>query len=425
MEEDLDQYEPVLPIPNMNELNKIAIDLLAEEQKKYALIALDVDNFKVVNELYGLKKGDDILTFISEFIHINLGKSGVYARVHSDEFCIIKDFNTEEDLILFISRLTAKFYDKHFGFELKPSFGVYIIIDESLPIRTMYDRACLAKKKIKGNLLQFFVFYDDSLRLDMIKESQIEENLGEALAKKQFEMYLQPKYSIESGRPVGAEALVRWIHPKRGIISPNDFIPLFEKNGFVVILDEFIWKEAVKALKEWMDKGYLPIPISINISRLHFRDRNFVETLLDLTTKYNIPRHLVELELTESAFLSDHSNLMCIMKELQKLGFRLDMDDFGSGYSSLNLLKSVPIDVIKLDQIFLSEKVTTKKGKIVIQSIINMAKEMGIRVIAEGVETKEQADFLLECGCYLAQGYYYSKPLSKHDFESKIFENRG
>lgn len=417
------QYEPVLKIPNMNQFYKQSIYLLENmENKKYAMIALDVDNFKVVNELYGLEKGDAILEVISDFIGEYLLERGCYARVYSDEFCILKEYEKDAELTLFISKLTSKFYERQFGFELKPSFGIYRIEDVSLPIRTMFDRACMAKKTIKGNLLQFFAYYEDKLRIDMLKENQIGDNIGEALGSHQFVMYLQPKYSIESGRPVGAEALVRWVHPERGMISPNDFIPLFEKNGFVVILDEFIWEEAVKALKEWKDKGYLPIPISINISRLHFRDRNFVKTLTDLTDSYGIPRHLLELEVTESAFLNNHGNLLTIMKELRNLGFRLDMDDFGSGYSSLNLLKSAPIDVIKLDQIFLSEEVTTAKGKIVIRSIINMAKEMGIRVIAEGVETKEKADFLLKSGCYLAQGYYYSKPLNKEEFEKKVFE---
>ena len=219
----------------------------------------------------------------------------------------------------------------------------------------------------------------------------------------------------------GAEALIRWNHPEWGFQSPAEFIPLFEKNGFIVRLDEYIWEQACITLRRWIDHGLTPTPISVNMSRMHIHDPRLREKLLDLMRRYELPPHLLELELTESAFLENESGLFESMKALQAFGFQFSMDDFGSGYSSLNMLKSMPVDFIKIDRGFLNEVVTTERGKTVIRFSISLAREMSIKVIAEGVETEEQAAFLLQAGCAYAQGYFYSRPLPIPQFEALAF----
>ena len=215
--------------------------------------------------------------------------------------------------------------------------------------------------------------------------------------------------------------MVRWNHPEKGIIPPNSFIPVFEKNGFIVKLDAFVWEETCKIIKKWQDAGVECVPISVNVSRMHIFDVGFDKKLKGLVEKYQIPTSLLELELTESAFLENVSRLYDVMNSLREDGFVLSMDDFGSGYSSLNMLKNVPLDVVKLDREFLNETTTTEKGKTIVESTISMVQRLKMKVVAEGVETKEHANFLLEAGCHIAQGYYYSKPISVDAFEEFAF----
>lgn len=234
-------------------------------------------------------------------------------------------------------------------------------------------------------------------------------------------MHLQPKVDIATSRIIGAEALVRWHHPTDGIIQPDRFIPQFEKNGFIARLDEYMWEQACMALRQWRDKGLATCPISVNVSRVHFRGRGLYETLPAMVEKYGIPPHLLELELTETAFLENEHDIGGIMRALQRHGFRFTMDDFGSGYSSLTMLKALPINNVKIDREFLNEGVATKQGRIVIRHTIAMAQEMNLNVVAEGVESQEQAVFLLRAGCRWAQGYFYSPPVNREQFDCLAF----
>ena len=245
-----------------------------------------------------------------------------------------------------------------------------------------------------------------------------------ALAEGQFVVYLQPKVEIFSGRIVGAEALARWRHPERGLIPPNRFVPFFERNGFIILLDEYIWEEVCKLLRSWLDKGYRPLPVSINVSRMHFNDNGFCGKLRALTDKYHLPRHLLELELTESAFFENEKILQRTMRSLQEAGFAFSMDDFGTGYSSLNTLRALPFNTVKLDRAFVSDSTDNQRGQIVARNTIVLAKQLGMRIIAEGVETVEQALFLRNMGCDQAQGFYYSRPMDAREFETFSFVHR-
>ena len=335
-------------------------------------------------------------------------------------FCLCVDYSRERILAL-IKELTDRLADSPLPYKVVPSFGICEVDNIDTPINVLCDWANLALKTIKGNYLNSYAFYDGKLRERILEEKKIENQMHDALLQGQFVLYLQPKVHIPTSRIIGSEGLVRWIHPTEGLMPPDRFIPLFEKNGFIIRLDEYIWEQACITLRRWIDHGLTPTPISVNMSRMHIHDPRLREKLLDLMRRYELPPHLLELELTESAFLENESGLFESMKALQAFGFQFSMDDFGSGYSSLNMLKSMPVDFIKIDRGFLNEVVTTERGKTVIRFSISLAREMSIKVIAEGVETEEQAAFLLQAGCAYAQGYFYSRPLPIPQFEALAF----
>jgi EAL domain-containing protein (putative c-di-GMP-specific phosphodiesterase class I) len=234
-------------------------------------------------------------------------------------------------------------------------------------------------------------------------------------------MYLQPKYSISQEVVIGAEALVRWIDPERGVVPPMDFVPLFEENGFVIKMDRYIWEEACKAIRGWIDAGIKPVPVSVNASRRHLKDGKFVQVLNDLVEKYDIDKKYLEIEITETV---EESHSHEGIELLKSNGYKLLMDDFGSGYSSLNTLKDTQFDVIKIDRIFLQNFIGSERGQKIVEHTIQMTKDIGLDLIAEGVETKEQAAFLSECGCDAAQGFYYAKPMPMDDFEALLAGNK-
>lgn len=394
----------------------------AYPERRYSIISMDIDRFKVINDLYGLKEGDKLLITIADLLREKMaGTNSVYGRLGGDVFCLCVDYSRERILAL-IKELTDSLADYPLPYKIVPSFGICEVDNIDTPINVLCDWANLALKTIKGNYLNSYAFYDGKLRERILEEKKIENQMHDALLQGQFVLYLQPKVHIPTSRIIGSEGLVRWAHPTEGLMPPNRFIPLFEKNSFIIRLDEYIWEQACITLRRWIDHGLTPTPISVNMSRMHIHDPRLCEKLLDLIRRYELPPHLLELELTESAFLENESGLFESMKVLQGFGFQFSMDDFGSGYSSLNMLKSMPMDFIKIDRGFLNEVVTTERGKTVIRFSISLAREMSIKVIAEGVETEEQAAFLLQAGCTYAQGYFYSRPLTIPQFEALAFE---
>ena len=415
------EYDLLTDIYNMHTFySRTAQELRAHPDRQYSIIRMDIDRFKVINDLYGLKEGDKLLIFIAGLLREKMAGHGVYGRLSGDVFCMCVDYPRERILRL-IGELTDRLADYPLPYKVVPSFGICEVDNIDTPINVLCDWANLALKTIKGNYLNSYAFYDGKLREKILEEKTIENQMHDALLQGQFVLYLQPKVHIPTSRIVGSEGLVRWLHPVEGLMPPDRFIPLFEKNGFIIRLDEYIWEQACITLRRWLDHGLTPTPISVNMSRMHIHDPRLREKLLGLMKRYDLPPRLLELELTESAFLENESGLFQSMKELQSFGFQFSMDDFGSGYSSLNMLKSMPVDFIKIDRGFLNEVVTTDRGKTVIRFSISLAKEMHIKVIAEGVENEEQAAFLLQAGCAYAQGYFYSKPLPVSAFEELAF----
>lgn len=401
---------------------------------KYALVLMDIAKFKVINELYGFDRANDILKDIYQIVKKNLPEGTLLARSYAATYIFIIKYDSEADINNVVDKIhqdvgvynsekmtLMKATPSKVVAKLVPLFGVYLINDVTVPIYIMCDRVSLAKRTIADDVNKYISYYDDNLRKQLLTEKNIEDEMHAALASEQFVMYLQPKYDMKTLKVVGSEALVRWIHPTKGFISPNDFIPLFEKNGFVLNVDRYMWEQACKAIRSWIDRGFTPVPISVNVSRLHLSNEFFIDDLKELIAKYNIPSALLELELTESAGLEDFDKFLDIVTELRANGFSIAMDDFGSGYSSLNMLRQIPCDILKLDRGFINSTTTDERGKIVVKHVLSMAKNLSLKTVSEGIETVDQAQFLTDSGCDIAQGFLYARPMKLEDFERITF----
>lgn len=387
-----------------------------EKDKKFAYIQFDVAGFKFINDKYGEEVGNELLAHFSDVLDLYCSEEQMFTRLSADVFMIVTPYQEISDIYSFIRGLEAALS----GFKnIKYSFvfGVCLVGDRNTPSRTLGDSAAIARISVKGNALENIGFFDQDIKSGLENKLNIEKKMKAALKNGEFVMYLQPKYSISNTRIIGAEALVRWIDPEKGIVPPDSFIPVFEKNGFVVKIDEYIWECACKQIRKWMDHGLPPIPISVNVSRVHLNNAEFISCLNKLIDKYDIPKELLELEITETTENINSNEMIVRAKES---GFRLLMDDFGSGYSSLNTLRNTPFDVLKIDRSFFSESMETDRGQKIISHTIAMSKDIGLDMIAEGVETKEQADFLYGCGCNAAQGFLYSRPIPVEMFEKLI-----
>ena len=389
--------------------------------EQYCVLRFDVAGFKAINESFGLEEGNRLLRGIARLIRQRLiAEKEVFARLTADVFAVCLTGGAERSL-QFIQNISLRMDHYSDTFRVKLFFGICPVENTRTPAHILCDWAYLAQKTVKGSDIVNFAFYDEELRKHLHDESYITDQMYEALEKNQFRLFLQPKVQISSGRIVGAEALVRWQHPTDGLILPGRFVPLFERNGFIVRLDSYVWDQTCQTLRTWLDKRYDPMPISVNMSRLHFNDDDLPNKLISLMNKYNLPRHMLELELTESAFFANEPRLMRLMDELQAAGFVFSMDDFGTGYSSLSTLRDLPFSVVKLDRAFISDGINNRRGQIVARNTISMAHDLDMSIVAEGVETKEHARFLLNNGCNCAQGYYYSRPVDTSEFEVLSF----
>lgn len=325
---------------------------------------------------------------------------------------VVTEYDEEEELVEFIRRLDAQI-SSFKSVKLQMSYGVYTVEDKEMEQRQMEDRAAMARKAAKNNVLTNIVFYREQFKDTLYNRKFIEENMQAAVVERQFLMYLQPKYSIAKNEIIGAEALVRWKHPERGMIFPDQFIPVIEENGFVRKVDYYIWEEACRFLKKCEEAGIRSCPVSVNVSRVHLRDDACIQVLSDLLKHYRVPKELLELEITESA---DNQQVSRKALQLKEEGFTLLMDDFGSGYSSLNILLETPFDVIKLDKKFMENMMVSDKGKLILEQVVTMADKLDLGLLVEGVETKEQTELLQSIGCDQVQGYYYAKPMPEEEF---------
>ena len=383
---------------------------------QYDLFCSNVENFKFINEVFGLAVGDQVLRLIARELQGGLPGDHLCGRLHADIFaCMIE--RESFDLESALGRATAQIRGESGvkGFSMK--WGVYPITDVHLPVERMCDWALLACNSIRGKYGRTVAVYNDELRQARLREKALEDSMESALNSRQFEVFYQPKFSLRSNRICGAEALVRWNHPTLGLLSPEKFIPLFERNGFITQLDQYIWREVAATIHNWELRGMPLVPVSVNVSRADIYNDDLEAFLVDIRGYYQIEPTLLHLEITETAYTEDHQQLCDVVTNLRNAGFTIEMDDFGSGYSSLNMLNELPIDILKLDLKFLKEGQERGKRRSILSFVVSLARWLDLQVTAEGVESAEQVEKLRNVGCNFAQGYYFSPPLPRLEFE--------
>ncbi len=408
-----DEMKVVLKgITRLRRFRRDVNNLLISSSRGIGFIQFDIRKFKIINDLYGEKFGDQVLDFIKKQVEELCCENQYFINLRSDVFMIVREYDKESELVEFIYQLDAKIsYFK--DVKLQISYGVYTVEDKQMEFRQMEDRAAMARKAAKDNILTNILFYKEQFKESLYNRKFIEENMQTAIIERQFLMYLQPKYSITKNEIIGAEALVRWYHPERGMIYPDQFIPIIEENGFIKKVDYYIWAEACRFIKRCKDAGILSCPVSVNVSRIHLRDNECIQVLSDMIKSNGIPKELLELEITETA---NDQQISLKALQLKEEGFTLLMDDFGSGYSSLNILLETPFDVIKLDKKFMENMMLSGKGRLILEQVVSMANKLHLGLLAEGVETKEQIQQLQSMGCDQVQGYYYAKPMPEDEF---------
>lgn len=399
-----------------------AKSLLRHEYRRYALVSFDIDKFKAINDMYGHEEGNRVLKLIADTVNRNLQDGETFSRINSDNYYILMLYSSDSDTARRIGSLIQAIEYEITEFVPVLSFGIYRITDKSVSIRRMGDLADIAKRTVKYGDASAYTFYSESMLEKMREEKRIENEMQTALDMHEFYVFYQPKVSLDGKvNLTGAEALVRWI--KDGtVISPGKFIPLFEKNRFIVKLDYYIMDQVCQKIKQW--ESYYPhLLISVNMSRAHLRDPQFVEKLNDICLSHGVSTSSIEIEITESAAYGSLDVLTAVFKQLRDYGFHISIDDFGSGYSSLNMLKDLPADVLKIDRAFLAESNSNKRANDILGYVIRMAGSLGMHTICEGIETDEQAKLLGGLGCEMAQGFYFAKPMPSDSFEEILRGN--
>lgn len=385
----------------------------------FAFIHFDIDRFRIINTLYGSKEGDRLIHFVAGAICkvMTAYGRGTYGRLGGDVFGMCVHYEDGAAIYHILEGIRAEIRKHSVHYYLETCAGIYLVDDPDMEVAAMHDNAEIAAAQCKGQYMVHDVLYTEEIGQKVLREQHIIDEMDAALAEQQFIVYFQPKYQLKKMAPYGAEALVRWKKPSGEIVLPNEFIPIFERNGFITKLDYYVWEKVCQFIDSELSQGRNPAPISVNVSRVNLYNPDFMDSLIDLIHRYHIPPHYLNLELTESVFSEDAELIQRAVNYLHDAGFTILMDDFGSGYSSLNILKDVDLDVLKIDMKFFSKGNTAEKGAKIIEAVIRMAESLDMMVIAEGVEEKHQVDFLNDLGCDYIQGYYFGRPMSQDQYE--------
>ncbi|MEA5002944.1 MAG: EAL domain-containing protein [Christensenella sp.] len=402
-----------------------------KKDKQYSLWYSDLKNFKIVNAMFGYDIGDGVLKFWADLIESDMREGEAFCRVSGDNFVVLREYISREESLRRFSWLCEQLGQfpgtANRGYKLEMCSGIYVIEEhDDQTINDMMDAANVAQKSVKHLSGPQVAFYSAEMREKIVRETELEARMESALENGEFKVYMQPKIDIQHGDIVaGAEALARWISPEDGFLSPAEFIPLFERNGFVIKLDEYMFESVCRMYHERLDSGrVLPVVISVNVSRLCMLQTNFVEKYIAIKNKYRIPDRCIELEFTESLAFDNHDRFRDIVEAFQANGFLCSLDDFGAGHSSLNILKDLPMDVLKIDMLFFREGENANRDREIVKGIVNMAKALCMKTVAEGVESFEQVEFLRKTGCDIVQGYVYSKPLPVEEFDEFVEERQ-
>jgi diguanylate cyclase (GGDEF)-like protein len=387
-------------------------------EERFYMIYTNIKDFKLLNQLFGVSKGNDVLIAFAQTFRDHAGERCVYGRLTSDHFavCMPAERFDEETILGYMDEFRGLIDSE--SYHVHVYFGVYEIEDKSEDIAVMCDRANMALNKIKDSYKSSMAYYTDELMQTALYEKMLTSEFEQAVSEGQFKLFLQPQCDY-NGNAYGAEGLVRWLHPERGMIPPGEFIGVFERTGLIHRLDRHIWDLACRKLVDWRERGFDNRYISVNISPTDFYYMDIYKTFTQLVEKYQIKPEKLRLEITETAIMSDFEKNIALINRLQDYGFIVEIDDFGSGYSSLNTLKDMKVDVLKIDMVFLRETQHKLRSRVILSNIVNMAHQLDMSVVVEGVETPEQLEFLNELGCEQYQGYYFSKPLPEAEFEEK------
>ncbi len=399
--------------------------LEANKEKSYVIVKFDIDRFKMLNEILGFDEGDNVLkNTVLALNKIMDAKTETFGRVSADVFvammrCDVEELNRRDRLFLkyfnslnpVLNNYTISFFE-----------GRYFLTKGEVDINSAYEKANIAHKLAKEKEDTKVCVYDEAVQKIAIEEKDMENRMEDALKNGEFKMFLQPKYHLESRRIAGAEALVRWQDSTGKITPPNAFVPFFERNGFLLKIDFYMLKHACRTIKEWIENGIEPVVISVNFSRLHLRDITFTDKIWNTIKKFDIPARYLEVELTETTMLYNIDTLLSLLTKLHSKGIKLSMDDFGTGYSSLGLLKNLPVDAVKLDRSFFVDATDESRAYTVIESIIEMAKKLGIQTVAEGVEEEKHVTLLHKLDCDCVQGFYFAKPMPKDEFNALFYK---
>lgn len=400
--------------------------LRKEDEKTYCMMAIDVEHFRLYNQLHGMEEGDNLLRFIAEMLRTyRVAQGGVIGYLGGDNFALVTEYN-RETLDQLREGIRDEIRRKNNTTGYPPAYGIYTIVDRSEPATVMYHRATLALSYVIGNYTSRVKEYYPDMDGKAEEEIRLLSEIQHGMDNDEFTFFIQPQCDITKGKIVGGESLVRWIKPDKGMISPGLFIPVLEKNGFIADLDRVVWAKVCEWLRKCIDRGYKPVPISVNVSRIDIFSLDVPKYLISLVEKYDITPDLLKIEITESAYAEDGDSIVETVNHLRDYGFIVMMDDFGSGYSSLNMLKSVPVDVLKMDMRFLEiNENEEEKGVGILESVVNMARQMRIPIVVEGVETQVQENLLRKMGCCYTQGYLYYRPMSIEAFEKLLVDDNG
>ena len=384
----------------------------------YWIFISNISELRIYNEVFGIEKGDEVLLANAKILRANANPKMVYGRISGDEFGVLvpDDESLESMVKSYVKCLEQKFSNN--CYRMIVHVGAYKLNDLKEQVASMCEKARIAMDNVKGQYESAYGVYDDDLFAKITNERKLIGEFSNAIKERQFCIFLQPQMRSQ-GEAIGAEALVRWKHPEQGLISPDAFIPVFERVGLICELDMYVWEEAVKVLRRWQDMGQEDMYISVNISVKDFQNLDLIAIFSDLLKRYEINPKRLKLEITESVMMNDINSILDTFSKLQKLGFEIEIDDFGSGYSSFNMLKEICANVLKLDMGFLSKTENIARSQMILQSIITLSGELGMEVVAEGVEELEQVQQLRSMGCDLFQGYYFSRPIEVSEFEEK------
>lgn len=396
------------------------------EGSKYAVFYVDFADFKYINDVFGYEWGDHILKEYVSILAEDMQEKEVFGRVNADNFVILRRYEDKKDVLsrqkdvdMKITEYMRNSSNKHV---LSVCCGICCVEDvqEELKIEGLMDRANFARKAVKTGRFDRYRFYNESIRKKLFQEKSIESSMKSALENRDFKVYYQPKVELETDRIACAEALVRWQKPDGTVISPGEFIPVFEKNYTIPLLDRYVFEEVCRWLRHMLDEGYEALPVSVNVSRLQFYNNDFISTYTEIRDKYQIPPKLLEIEFTETILFDNWDVMSQIVEDLQEAGFSCSIDDFGKGYSSLSTVQNLNIDVLKIDAMFFPNINTKEKDRLLVEGIIKLVKQFGVVTVAEGIETMEQVEFLRSVHCDMIQGYVFYRPMPQEEYEKLL-----